>query len=86
MYHQREKYHIITITSLALAIIFTFIALFKSVYFFLFLALYLLITSVMSDAIFLYFTFQKYHSLKQFVRGITLLLIVTFLLLRLLRS
>jgi len=85
MHHQREKYHLLTMISLALAIIFTIVSFFKSSLFFFFFSLYLLVVSLISDALFLYLTFQSFQSIKQLIRGITLFLITTFLLLYLLR-
>lgn len=81
MFQQRNKYLLITLISLGLAILCFGLFVVKSLVFYLFLSCYLLIVSILSDALLLHITFHKHESIKQFLRGLTLLLVVTFLLL-----
>lgn len=85
MFQQRNKFQIITIISLCLAVFSVGLFIFKSSVVYLFLSCYLLIISIISDSLLLHVTFQKHESIKQLLRGITLLLAVTFLLFYLLR-
>lgn len=85
MHSQREKYHLLTFISLGLAVIFTFISIIKTMLVLIFFSFALLAISIISDALFLYLTYQKVQSIKQFVRGVTLFLLIAMLLFYVLR-
>ena len=80
MLRQQEKFKLLTFITLGLAILFMFIVLFTFNVFLLFLACYLLACSILSDAMCLYLSYQTVQSLKQWVRGFTLLCLITLLL------
>jgi len=82
MHHQREKYNLVSIISLALAILIGTISLIKASYFFIIFSFYLLAISIISDALLLNMSFRKTEALKQLARGIMLFIFVTFLFLR----
>lgn len=86
MYAQRNNLKLITIISLVFSIICVVTAIFKYTLFFLIIASYLIIASIITDGLLLQLTFQSQNSLLQLGRGLILFLIMTFLIILLLRS
>lgn len=85
MLQHHKKLHFITIISLCLTVGFIGLFIFRTSVFYLFVSCYLAIISIVSDALLLHVTFRKHESLKQLLRGITLFVAVTFILLYVLR-
>ena len=79
MYHQREKYNLISITTLGLSILFGSIAIFKHYYLFVLFSILLIAVSIISDALLLNMSFHKFEGLKQLVRGVMLVLLIIYL-------
>lgn len=85
MFHQRKKNQLLAISTLGLSILLTFIVLFTFQVWLLFLASYLLVCSMITDAVYLRLSFQIGQSVIQFIRGATLFCLITMLLLYVLR-
>jgi len=83
MHHQREKYYLGSLLSLGIAILVGSVAIFKSSYFFMIFCFYLLAISIISDALLLNMMFRKPEGLMQLIRGVVLIILVTFLFLKL---
>jgi len=79
MLHQRDKYNLISIASLGLAILIGIFAMFSSRFYLIIFSFYLIAASIMSDGLFLNMTFRKAEGLMQFMRGIMLFVLVTYI-------
>lgn len=86
MHAQRNNFKLLTIISFCLAVIFIITAIFKYTLLLLIVSAYLIVTSLITDGLFLQMTFQKNKAILQLARGIILFLIITLLIIQKLLS
>lgn len=85
MLHPREKFKRFSILALVLSSLCIIITFFKFHLFFLFLASYLLASSMVCDALHLHLSFHMDLSIQQLIRGASLFAITSILLIYIIR-
>ncbi|MGM8364739.1 hypothetical protein ACLIBG_04555 [Virgibacillus sp. W0181] len=83
MNHPYEKLIRIVLISIFFSLIFGVVAIIKGYLLLIFLGLYLLMVSLLFEAIILYTTFRRAEASLQFLRAIMLFLFITYLFLNL---
>lgn len=78
MRHPYEKFIRIELATIALAILIGFIVLIKGYILLAFASLYLLVISLLSEAMIAWFTHQKVQSGKQIIRAVILFALTTY--------
>ncbi len=79
MYQQRERYNIVSVITLGLAILIGFIAILKLSFLLVLFSILLIAISIICDALLLNISFQKFEGLKQLARGVILIFLIIFL-------
>ncbi|MEI3604263.1 hypothetical protein SPD48_01045 [Pseudogracilibacillus sp. SE30717A] len=80
MQHERDKYNLLSIGSLGLAILIGFIAMIKSTFLLIIVSFYMIAASLICEALLLNISFRQIEGLKQLARAIVLIIFVTYLL------
>lgn len=82
MHRQREKYEQLSFLALILAMVTTFVAIFKSYYLLVLISLLLVSISLIAEALLLHMFHRQIESIKHLVRAILIIVLIAFLFIK----
>ncbi len=86
MHHERDKYNLMSIGSLGLALIIGLFAMIKSFLLLIIISFYLIAVSLICEALLLNISFRQLEGIKQLARALVLIILITYLLFFVLRN